>query len=162
MTWRGAGAGKVTAQPLADGRLQWGRGSTRPISPWPGDPGQPRSQEGPVALAARGGYASAGGQLAFEELHLVTRYASFDATGQVADATGRRVADLQGSLAPNWQTLNAMFVARPDRGPVPTSRAERRGRSGSKGRSRLPRWPSSSRGSMSSSASTWPAPRRSA
>jgi len=107
----GSWTAKVTAQPQADGRLQWGMGINSPDLSVAGAPGAPRSQEGPVALTARGKYTSAGGQLAFEELHLVTRYASFDATGQLADATGRRVADMQGSLVPNWQTLNAMFVA---------------------------------------------------
>jgi translocation and assembly module TamB len=107
----GSWTAKVTAQPQADGRLQWGTGIASPDLSLAGAPGAPRSQEGPVALTARGKYTSAGGQLAFEELRLVTRYASFDATGQLADATGRRVADLQGSLVPNWQTLNAMFAA---------------------------------------------------
>jgi translocation and assembly module TamB len=107
----GIWTGKVTAQPTADGRLQLGVGLSAPDLWRAGAPGQPRSQQGPIALAARATYKADGGLLGFEELRLVTRYAALDGRGPIADVTGRRLADLQGSLTPNWQTLNALFAS---------------------------------------------------
>jgi translocation and assembly module TamB len=75
-----------------------------------GAPGQARTLEGPLALAVRVVTHADGQQLDIEELGAVTRYASFAAKGQLADPTGRRVADLQGTLYPNWQTLSGMIA----------------------------------------------------
>jgi translocation and assembly module TamB len=107
----GLWTGKVTAQPTADGRLQLGVGLSAPDLTRGGAPGQPRSQEGPIALAARATYKSDGGLLDIEELRLVTRYAALDGRGPLADVTGRRVVDLQGTLTPNWLTLNALVAS---------------------------------------------------
>jgi translocation and assembly module TamB len=107
----GSWVGKLSTQPLAGGRYQVGLLLSTPDLSRAGAPGQPRSQEGPFGLAARASYRADGGLLDFEELRLVTRYAALDARGRLADATGRRVADLQGTLTPNWQTLNALVAS---------------------------------------------------
>jgi translocation and assembly module TamB len=107
----GRWTGLVSAQPLADGRLQLAARIDAPDLSRGGAPGQPRTQEGPLALAVRCDYRSEGGQLGLEELGVVAPLASLSAKGQVADATGRRVADLQGTLYPNWQTLNTLAAS---------------------------------------------------
>src|SRR5262249_18485261 len=100
----GSWTGRVSVQPQADGRLNVAMRLDSPDLSRAGAPGQGRSPEGPLALAFRGVYQNDGGQLDLEEFGLVTHYASVAARGRVADATGRRLADLQGILYPNWPT----------------------------------------------------------
>ncbi|QEH32221.1 hypothetical protein OJF2_06900 [Aquisphaera giovannonii] len=61
-----------------------------------------------VDLAFRGAYEAATDRLDCQSLTAVTPYARVDASGQVVEATARRVADLSGTLAPDWQALTAI------------------------------------------------------
>lgn len=108
-------AGSVSAHgvlnPDAKGRLGFSLNVVSPdLSRTPAGENTPQG-EGPITLGARGSYQSEGGNLVFEELGLVTRYAGLTASGKLDDATGRRVADLQGNLIPNWQALTTMIAA---------------------------------------------------
>jgi translocation and assembly module TamB len=107
----GQWTGKITVQPLSDGRQQLAVGLSAPDLTGGSAPGQPRSPEGPIALAARAIYKAEGARLDIEQMRLITRYATLDGRGPLADVTGRRVADLEGTLTPNWQTLNALVAS---------------------------------------------------
>lgn len=107
----GGWSGRVSVAPTADGRLRLAARLDAPDVTRGGAAGQGRSHEGPHALAFKGAYRSEGGRLEIEELGLLTGYASIAARGQVDDAVGRRVADLEGTLAPNWKALNTMVAA---------------------------------------------------
>jgi translocation and assembly module TamB len=77
----------------------------------PGADGKGRRPEGPVALAGRGVYDPSADRLALEVLNLATRYGVIDAAGRVDETAGRRLADLKGTLAPNWKALSALAAA---------------------------------------------------
>ena len=135
----GSWTGKVSVQPQADGRLHLAWGIQSPDLTRPGAVGKPRSHEGPLNLFGRAFYQADGAKLDVEELGLATPYASLSAKGQIDDATGRRVANLEGGLFPNWATISTLSPRRSSRGQA--CKEGRRGRSGSKGRSRGPRSP---------------------
>jgi translocation and assembly module TamB len=72
--------------------------------------GRTWTAQGPIALASRGTYAVADDRLEFADLGLSTRYGLFEAAGTLAEATGRRLADLQASASPNWDYLKALAL----------------------------------------------------
>ena len=73
--------------------------------PGPGMPPTPRVL-GPATLAAKGQYDPSPDALALDTLTVRSRYGTLDAAGTIAELTGRRVADLNGKLAPDWAKLD--------------------------------------------------------
>jgi len=69
--------------------------------------GKGRKADGPLALAYLGTYDPALDRLNVGNFVAVTRYGRLDARGTLDEPTGRRLADLQGVLAPNWQAVSA-------------------------------------------------------
>ena len=63
-----------------------------------------------ATVAAR--FVSEGDRLTFERVGLTTRYATLEASGAVDDLRGRRVADLRGTLSPDWEAINAVLAKR--------------------------------------------------
>ena len=71
----------------------------------PGAPPKPRLL-GPATLSTKGSYDPTPDRLALESLAVQSRYGTLDAAGTIADLAGRRVADLNGTLAPDWAKLD--------------------------------------------------------
>lgn len=106
----------------------WGGGLYAHLGMGPGDPGalnlavdlavpeltRPKADgpgfrsEGPVALIYRGTYQPGADRLNVGALKVKSRYALLNASGRLDDPTGRRVADLAGTLAPDWGAMTAL------------------------------------------------------
>ena len=67
-------------------------------------------EEGPIALAARGTYLADTQSLDLASFTLSSPYASLDASGDLQELGGSRLADLRGNLAPNWEKVNAIVA----------------------------------------------------
>lgn len=91
-----------------EGRLNVGLTLTVPDLSRPTSDGKGRRPEGPLTVAFGGGYAPDADRVTFDALSVTSRYARIDASGRVDEATGRRVADLQGTLAPAWEGVTAL------------------------------------------------------
>ena len=104
----GAFTSEVALRPDGPGRLAFGVSVLSPDLSRPAPDGKGRQPEGPFTTAVRGTYESAADRLTVDEAVVMTRYAVLTAKGPVDEATGRRVADLQGNLIPNWQTLTKL------------------------------------------------------
>ena len=70
--------------------------------------GKGRKPEGPLTFAYLGSYDPAADRLKIGNIVALTRYARLDVTGTLDNPNGRRLADLQGVLAPNWVAVSAM------------------------------------------------------
>ncbi|MCA1686046.1 MAG: hypothetical protein LC745_08690, partial [Planctomycetia bacterium] len=70
--------------------------------------GKGRTPEGPFAVACSGTYEPAADRLNVLNLVALSRYARVEAKGTLDDPAGRRLADLQGVIAPNWQAISAL------------------------------------------------------
>jgi translocation and assembly module TamB len=65
----------------------------------------------PIAASFVGIYDPQQDLLSTEVIRLVTRYATLDAKGTISELTSKRVAALQGSLAPDWKSLSTILAA---------------------------------------------------
>jgi translocation and assembly module TamB len=74
----------------------------------PGPDGKSRTPEGPVSLTCVGTYRPGSDRFDVTDMKLGSRYGSLSASGSLDEPTGRRLADLQGTLKPNWALLTAM------------------------------------------------------
>jgi translocation and assembly module TamB len=92
------------------GKLNLGLSAVVPDLSRPAPDGKGRKPEGPLSLAYTGTYDPAADRLRIDALALVTRYARLDANGRVDEPAGRRLADLQGTLAPTWETVSALVA----------------------------------------------------
>ncbi len=61
-----------------------------------------------LAIDMKGTYETTADRVVFEALHLVSQYGTLDATGQLEDLTGRRLANFGGSFSPDWDVMNAL------------------------------------------------------
>jgi len=74
--------------------------------------GTDRDRDGePVGLAVRALVPREGGRVDLSELVVKSRYATLDASGRVDDPGGRRLAELTGTLTPDWGVMNAWLTA---------------------------------------------------
>jgi len=73
-----------------------------------GPDGLGRKPEGPLGLATKATYDPTADRLAFQILNLQTRYARLDAQGRLDEPTGRLLADLKGTITPNWEAVTAL------------------------------------------------------
>ena len=71
--------------------------------------GKSTTPEGPLVLSSRAGYVVASDRLDFSKLLVDSRYAKIEAAGSLGEPEGRRVANLKGTLAPNWETLSGIL-----------------------------------------------------
>ncbi|MEO6808654.1 MAG: hypothetical protein ABI353_06030 [Isosphaeraceae bacterium] len=60
-----------------------------------------------LALDLQGTYRAEGDRIDLSEIVLLTPFARLEASGQIEDLSGRRLADLEGRLVPDWKALNA-------------------------------------------------------
>jgi translocation and assembly module TamB len=97
----------VVLAPAGSGRLSYAVVATTPDVSRPGPDGHGRKPEGPLTLACDGTYQPGSDRLEVADLALVTRYAGLTASGRLDEPTGRRAADLRGTLTPNWPVLSA-------------------------------------------------------
>ena len=65
----------------------------------------------PIAASFVGSYDPRNDQLSTEVIRLVTRYATIDANGTISEVSSKRVAALQGTLAPDWKSLSTILAA---------------------------------------------------
>ena len=87
----------------------------------PSSGGSRRHREGPIALAARGTYLADTQRLDLASFTLSSPYGALDASGALQDLGGRRLADLRGNLAPDWDE------GQRDRGHVGRAEGPRQG-----------------------------------
>jgi translocation and assembly module TamB len=78
---------------------------------WPTADGSKRHTEPPLGLASRATYRPEADRIDVYEIVLTSYYATLEASGQVNELTGRCVADLRGSLQPDWKRVNAALAA---------------------------------------------------
>ncbi len=98
----GAIAAQIGMGPGEAGRLNLGINLSIPDLSKAAPDGKGRKPEGPLTIAYLGTYDPAIDRLNVGHLGALTRYASLDAKGTIDEPLGRRLADLQGMLAPNW------------------------------------------------------------
>ncbi len=106
-TWNG----NLATRPDPDGRLRFEINLGSPDLSLADSTGRGRRPEGPFGAAFSGWYRSDADRLDVENLTVGTRYAVVFASGRLDEPGGRRVADLKGSLAPNWTTLKALVAS---------------------------------------------------
>jgi translocation and assembly module TamB len=70
--------------------------------------GKGRRSEGPVNLGFRGTYEPSADRLDCDSVSFASRYGGVDLRGTLDEPAGRRIADLKGTLAPNWQAVSAL------------------------------------------------------
>jgi translocation and assembly module TamB len=68
--------------------------------------------EGPVSMALQATYRKSSDQLEVSELVVSSSYATLEASGRLDDMHGRQVADVRGSLTPDWKALNELLKSR--------------------------------------------------
>lgn len=66
---------------------------------------------GPIALAVDAGTTAGSDAITFQRLSLRGHYGQFDVAGNLSELSTRRLADLQGTLAPNWPAVEALMAA---------------------------------------------------
>src|SRR5262249_19996512 len=76
-----------------------------------GPDGKGRQAEGPLTLAGRGTYQPGADRLDLDSPVVAPRYGTLDVKGRLDEPAGRRLADLQGTLAPSWPALSALAAA---------------------------------------------------
>lgn len=76
----------------------------------PGAPGAPRRAFGPAILAAGGSSPAGRDQIALKNIAMAFRYGQLHGSGSLIDPAGRRVVELQGTLAPNWTTVDPLMA----------------------------------------------------
>lgn len=64
----------------------------------------------PVKVRVRASAPAGGGRIDLAELGLESRFVGLTASGSVDDPEGRRVVDLTGKVAPDWETINAWLA----------------------------------------------------
>ncbi len=110
----GSWQGKLTVRPQRDGSLLVNARVDSPDISRPVGESTVRQSEAPLSIGGTLTYLAAtkeGGWLNIPELNVVTRYATVAVTGFVADPVNRRIADLKGTLSPNWSTLTALAAS---------------------------------------------------
>ncbi len=60
----------------------------------------------------KGLYQADADRLELAELILASRYATLEASGHLSELGGRRLADLKGTLTPDWKTINDLLAER--------------------------------------------------
>lgn len=104
----GAFAAQLGAGPGDAGKLNLSLTATVPAFTRAAADGKGLTQEGTVSLAYRGAYDPAADRLTIDALVAGTRYGRFEAAGKLDAPAGRRLADLQGTIAPNWETVSTI------------------------------------------------------
>ncbi len=99
----------LTARHAADGLLQYAlRLDSHDLARLSGTRWR---AEGPLSVQSRGEYRPEGDRLDLSEFALASRYGSLNAAGSLAELNSRRVADLNGTLNPSWELINALAAA---------------------------------------------------
>ena len=65
----------------------------------------------PIAASFVGIYEPELDRLSTEVIRLVTRYATIDSKGTIDSLTTKRIADLQGTLTPDWKSLTTILAS---------------------------------------------------
>ncbi|MBV8381395.1 MAG: hypothetical protein JOZ63_02235 [Planctomycetaceae bacterium] len=102
---------QITVEEGDQGRRNFGGTAKSLDLSLPGGDGKGRRVEGPIALALGGAYQVADDRVDLTSLVLASRYAVVSASGRLAEPAGRRVADLQGTLTPNWDSIKKLAEA---------------------------------------------------
>lgn len=68
-------------------------------------------REGALTAQSRGVYRLDADRLDLDELIVQSRYGVLTAAGALAEPTGRRLADLRGTLSPDWVLVNTLLAA---------------------------------------------------
>ena len=111
----GTWSARATAQATDEGLQLGGRLDLTDLSR-PGPAGQGRRAEGPIAVSMKGLYRGDADRLDLAELVLASRYATLEAAGTLAELGGRRLADLKGTLTPDWKAINGLLADRVEPG----------------------------------------------
>jgi translocation and assembly module TamB len=106
-TWNGS----LATRPDPDGRLRIEINLGSPDLSLADSTGRGRRPEGPFGAAFSGWYRPDADRLDVENLTVGTRYAVVFGAGRLDEPGGRRVADLQGHLSPNWATLKTLVAS---------------------------------------------------
>ena len=77
----------------------------------------------PLDLKARVSTPPGGKRLDLQEFVLKSRYLRVEAAGKVDDSGGQRVADLTGTIAPNWEEINRWLAANVEAGASVSGRS---------------------------------------
>lgn len=94
----------------ADGGLAVDAAVLSPDLSQPDAAGSGRRPVGPVALGLQANKPAGADRVDLGQLTLACRYATISAAGHLDEPMGRRLADLQGTIAPNWPALNALLA----------------------------------------------------
>jgi len=99
----GAWSGRATLARQADGRLDFNGWASSPDL-------TATTRRGPVSLTLEGSYATAGDQLVLKGFDLSTVYGRLAGGGTIAEVGGRRMADVNGTLEPRWEAVDAIVA----------------------------------------------------
>ncbi|HEX8203999.1 MAG TPA: hypothetical protein VF590_26220, partial [Isosphaeraceae bacterium] len=107
----GALTARVSARRDQDGRLFVGAALDCPDLSRLAADGRGRRGEGPLSLGVRAAYQPDADRVELTELVLKGRPGTLRASGSLAEPTGRLLADVTGTLAPDWARVNALVAA---------------------------------------------------
>lgn len=72
--------------------------------------GKGHRREGPLSMTTRAAYRPDDDRIDLAELALSSRYGALTTEGNLLEPGGRRLADLKGTLTPNWTTIDALVA----------------------------------------------------
>jgi translocation and assembly module TamB len=97
--------------PGAPGKLKLGVAVVVPDITGPASGGKGRKPDGPLSLTCNATYEPAADRISFEGLQAVTHYGAVNASGTLDHPSDRRIADLKGTIAPNWVGVTELAAA---------------------------------------------------
>ncbi len=104
--WGGTWTAHATAQSGEDGIQIGAKIAVRDLAAPSG------RNEGPIGASLKALLRNDTDRLDLAELTLTSPYATLDVSGRLSDLGGRRLADLRGTLSPDWEAINTMLVER--------------------------------------------------
>lgn len=107
----GTWTSNLAAESTEDGLRLAGKVQLRPLVPAPGDAPRGRSAE-PIGLACSALYRSGADRLDIAELVVSSRYLNLEGSGRLSELSGRCLAELRGTLTPDWKAIDAFLAER--------------------------------------------------
>ncbi|WP_406695050.1 hypothetical protein V5E97_28825 [Singulisphaera sp. Ch08] len=111
----GPWSARATAESTDDGLRFVGKVDVHPLMT-SGQTGEPVRDEGPIALSLNLLCPTDSQAIELAELVLTSRYATLEGSGRLTEPMGKRIADLRGSLTPQWDAINTLLSERVEPG----------------------------------------------
>lgn len=105
----GPWSARATAESTEDGLRLVGKVDVHPLLS-SGPANEQGRDQGPISVALNVLLPADASAIEVVELALTSRYATLEGSGRLTEPKGQRIADLQGTLSPRWDTINALLA----------------------------------------------------